>query len=241
MRGEECFFDRQSRQVRARRVTRLGALVFEEAPLPKPAGEKAARALAEGVRELGLGTLPFSRDARHLRQRLGFLRRTAGEPWPDVSDDGLLARLEEWFVPFQGSVTSLDGINPGSLTEGLRSLVPHDLQRQVDVQAPTHFEAPTGQRHPIRYDGDEPVLAIRVQELFGLKTHPAIAGGRLPLLLELTSPAHRPIQTTRDLPGFWTGSWKDVRAEMRGRYPKHFWPEDPAEAIPTHRAKPRGT
>ena len=104
-----------------------------------------------------------------------------------------------------------------------------------------YFEAPTGQRHPIRYDGAEPVLAIRVQELFGLKQHPAVAGGRLPLLLELQSPAHRPIQTTRDLPGFWAGSWRDVRADMRGRYPKHPWPEDPAEAMPTTRAKPRGT
>ncbi|CAD7049617.1 ATP-dependent helicase HrpB [Pseudorhizobium endolithicum] len=241
IRGEECFFDRQSRQVRARRVTRLGALVFEEAPLPRPAGEDAARALAGGLRDLGIGALPFSRDAHHLRQRLGFLYRTAGKPWPDVSDQALLTRLEEWFVPFQAGVTSLDGINPGSLTEGLRSLVPHELQRQIDALAPTHFEAPTGQRHPIRYDGEEPVLAIRVQEMFGLKAHPSIADGRLPLLLELTSPAHRPIQTTRDLPGFWAGSWKDIRAEMRGRYPKHFWPEDPAEAIPTHRAKPRGT
>ncbi|WP_142586733.1 ATP-dependent helicase HrpB [Pseudorhizobium halotolerans] len=241
IRGDECFFDRQSRQVRARRVTRLGAIIFEEAPLPRPSGEEAALALAQGVRELGLVALPFSKDAQHLRQRLDFLHRTIGEPWPDVSDEGLLGRLEAWFVPFQGDTTSLDDIRPGSLTEGLRSLIPHDLQRQIDALAPTHFEAPSGQRHPIRYDGDEPVLAIRVQELFGLKTHPAVAGGRLPLLLELTSPAHRPIQTTRDLPGFWRGSWKDVRAEMRGRYPKHPWPEDPSEATPTHRAKPRGT
>ena len=239
--GEECFFDRASRQVRARRVTRLGAIVFEETPLPKPRGEAAARALAEGVRELGLAALPFSRDAQHLRQRVGFLHRSIGDPWPDMSEDALLDRLEDWFVPFQGASTSLDAVDAGSLTEGLRSLVPHDLRRDLDRQAPTHFEAPTGQRHPIRYDGEEPVLAIRVQELYGLKTHPAVAGGRLPLLLELTSPAHRPIQTTRDLPGFWAGSWKDVRAEMRGRYPRHPWPDRPDEALPTTRAKPRGT
>jgi ATP-dependent helicase HrpB len=121
------------------------------------------------------------------------------------------------------------------------ALVPHDLQRDLARLAPTHFEAPTGQRHPIQYDGEEPTLTIRVQELFGLKQHPAVAGGRLPLLLELTSPAHRPIQTTRDLPGFWAGSWKDVRADMRGRYPRHPWPEKPDEAVPTTRAKPRGT
>ena len=135
----------------------------------------------------------------------------------------------------------IDDITAASLHDGLMALVPYELQREIGKLAPTHFEAPTGQRHPIRYDGDEPVLAIRVQELFGLKQHPAVAGGRLPLLLELVSPAHRPIQTTRDLPGFWAGSWRDVRADMRGRYPKHPWPEDPAEAMPTTRAKPRGT
>lgn len=240
-RKDECFFDRASRQARARKVIRLGAIVFDEKPLPRPSGEQAAKALAEGVSELGLSVLPFSREGLQLRDRIGFLHRTIGEPWPDVSDEALLARLDEWFVPFQGNASSLDSLDPGGLSEGLRSLIPHDAARELNRLAPTHFEAPTGQRHPIRYDGEEPVLAIRVQELFGLKTHPAIAGGKLPLLLELTSPAHRPIQTTRDLPGFWAGSWKDVRTEMRGRYPRHSWPEDPAEAAATTRAKPRGT
>lgn len=237
----ESGFDATSRQVRARRVTRLGAIVFDEQPLPKPKGEEAARALADGVRLLGLGALPFSKAAAQLRQRLGFLFRSLGEPWPDTSDDGLLALLDDWFVPFQSGVTSFQEISPGSLHDGLMALVPGGSQRDLDRLVPTHFTAPTGQSHPIRYDGDEPVLQIRVQELFGLKTHPTIGGGKLPLLLELTSPAHRPIQTTRDLPGFWAGSWKDVRADMRGRYPKHPWPEDPAAADPTTRAKPRGT
>ena len=241
IRADESVFDLQSRQVRARKVVRLGALVLEETPLSRPTGQAAAEALAEGVRLLGLDALPFSKDAQQLRERLGFLHRTIGAPWPDVSDEALLEQLENWFVPFQSGRTSLDGVDVGGLTQGLQSLIPHEVIRDLDRLAPTHFDAPTGQRHPIRYDGDEPVLAIRVQELFGLKAHPAVAGGRLPLLLELTSPAHRPIQTTRDLPGFWTGSWKDVRADMRGRYPKHPWPEDPANAPPTHRAKPRGT
>ena len=152
-----------------------------------------------------------------------------------MADDSLLKRLDDWFVPFQRDTRGIDDINAGSLSEGLQSLVPHDAARDLAKLAPTHFEAPTGQRHPIRYDGDEPVLSIRVQELFGLKTHPAIGGGRLPLLLELISPGHKPMQTTRDLPGFWAGSWKDVRADMRGRYPKHPWPEDPANAMPTTR------
>jgi ATP-dependent helicase HrpB len=238
---DECFFDRDSREARARRVTRLGAIVFDERPLPRPTGERAAQALAEGVVELGLDILPFSKDGSQLRARIGFLHRSIGAPWPDVSDEALLARLGEWFIPFQGKASSLSRIDPGSLTDGLRSLIPYDVAQDLNKLAPTHFEAPTGQRHAIRYDGEEPVLAIRVQELFGLKKHPAVAGGKLPLLLELTSPAHRPIQTTRDLPGFWAGSWKDVRADMRGRYPRHPWPEDPAAAMPTARAKPRGT
>ncbi len=158
-----------------------------------------------------------------------------------MSDAALLARLDDWFVPFQGSARGLDDIAAGSLTEGLMSLVPHEIQRDLNRLAPTHFEAPTGQRHPIQYDGEEPVLAIRVQELFGLKQHPTVGAERRPLLLDLQSPAHRTIQTTRDLPGFWAGSWKDVRADMRGRYPRHPWPEDPADAAPTTRAKPRGT
>jgi ATP-dependent helicase HrpB len=238
---DQTFFDRPSRQVRARRVTRLGAIIFDETPLSKPKGEAAARALADGVRQLGLAVLPFSKEAAQLRDRIGFLYRTLGEPWPDMSDDSLLSQLDAWFVPFQRDTRGIDDINAGSLSEGLQSLVPHDIARDLARLAPTHFEAPTGQRHPIRYDGDEPVLSIRVQELFGLKTHPSIGGGRLPLLLELISPGHKPMQTTRDLPGFWAGSWKDVRADMRGRYPKHPWPEDPANALPTTRAKPRGT
>lgn len=239
--GDESYFDGAAKQVRARRVVRIGALVLEEAPLPRPSGEAAARGLADGVRQLGLQCLRFSKEAEQLRDRIGFLHRTIGEPWPNMEEESLIARLEEWFVPFQSGRTSLDSVDAGSLMEGLRSLVPYDLRHDLGRLAPTHFEAPTGQRHPIRYDGEEPVLAIRVQELFGLTKHPSIAGGKLPLLLELTSPAHRPIQTTRNLPGFWSGSWKDVRAEMRGRYPKHPWPEDPATAQATHRAKPRGS
>ncbi len=241
VREDQCVFDRASRQVRARRVVRLGAMILEETPLARPSGPKAALALADGVRQLGLAVLPFSREAAQLRDRIGFLHRSIGAPWPDTGDDALLATLDSWFVPFQENTRGLEEVKPASLQEGLMALVPYEVQRDLARLAPTHFEAPTGQRHPIRYDGDEPVLAIRVQELFGLKQHPAVAGGRLPLLLELHSPAHRLIQTTRDLPGFWAGSWRDVRADMRGRYPKHPWPEDPADALPTTRAKPRGT
>jgi ATP-dependent helicase HrpB len=239
--GAQCFFDMASRQVRARRATRLGAIVLEEQPLPRPSGEEAAKALAEGIRTLGLDALPFSKAARQLRERIGFLHRMLGDPWPDMGDAALLAGVEHWLMPFVTEPRGVDSIGADALHDGLTSLVPHDVRRMLDKAAPTHFDSPAGNRHPIDYTGEEPMLTIRVQELFGLKNHPAIGNGRIPLVLELTSPAHRPIQTTRDLPGFWKGSWKDVRADMRGRYPKHPWPEDPAEAAPTARAKPRGT
>ena len=239
--GEQVYFDEQSREVRARRSTRLGAIIFEEAPLPRPVGPETAAALADGIRRLGMQALKFGKEAGQLRERIGFLHASIGEPWPDVSDDALMERLEDWFIPFQAGVRGLNEISQASLRDGLMALLPHGAQRELDRLAPTHFDTPAGQRHPIQYDGEEPTLSVRVQELFGLKAHPVIGGGKLPLLLELTSPAGRPIQTTRDLPGFWAGSWRDVRADMRGRYPKHPWPEDPADAMPTHRAKPRGT
>jgi ATP-dependent helicase HrpB len=238
---DQSLFDPASRQVRARKVTRLGAIIFEEKPLPRPTGAAAQAALADGVRLIGIGALPFSKAALQLRERIGFLHRTIGEPWPDVSDRALLDSLGDWLLPFQTDIRGIDSIDPGSLHDGLMSLVPHEFRRDLDRLAPTHFETPAGNRHPLDYSGDEPLVSVRVQELFGLKTHPSIGGGRIPLTLELTSPAHRPIQTTRDLPGFWAGSWRDVRADMRGRYPKHPWPEDPAAAPPTSRAKPRGT
>lgn len=240
-RQEECFFDAEKRQVRARRVTRLGAIIFEETPLARPTGEAAAKALMDGIRMLGISTLPFSRSVLQLRERLSFLHRTIGPPWPEVSDEGLAATLESWLMPFLDDARGIDSIGADALAQGLMSLVPHELRRDLDRLAPTHFESPAGNRHPVDYSGAEPTVSVRVQELFGLKIHPALGGQRIPILFELTSPAHRPIQTTRDLPGFWRGSWKDVRADMRGRYPKHPWPEDPSDAPPTARAKPRGT
>lgn len=240
-REDQSFFDIASRQVRARRVTQLGAIIFDEVPLARPTGPDAAKALADGIRQLGIAALPFSKAGLQLRERIGFLHRGLGEPWPDVGDAALLDHLEDWLLPFLTDIKGVDAIGADALHDGLMSLVPHELRRDLDRLAPTHFESPAGNRHPVDYSGEEPAISIRVQELFGLKAHPAIGGGRIPLTLELTSPAHRPIQTTRDLPGFWAGSWKDVRAEMRGRYPKHPWPDDPAGAAPTARAKPRGT
>jgi ATP-dependent helicase HrpB len=139
-------------------------------------------------------------------------------------------------------VRSLSALRPDVLDSALRTLVPWDLQRRLEAEAPGRWTAPTGNSFAIDYGAEGgPRVEFRVGEAYGLSEHPTVAGGRVPLTLSLLSPAHRPIQTTRDLPGFWKGSWKDVRTEMRGRYPKHVWPEDPAAAEPTTRAKPRGT
>jgi ATP-dependent helicase HrpB len=169
------------------------------------------------------------------------MRRLEGEPWPDLSPATLQARLGEWLAPALSSKTSLAEISADDLSRALRVLLARDLARRLDQEAPIHFNAPTGSALVIDYAPEEgPVLSVRVQELFGLDRHPAVAAGRVPLTLALLSPARRPIQTTKNLPAFWRGSWAEVKREMRGRYPKHPWPDHPAAAAPTRRAKPRG-
>lgn len=239
---DEVTFDRQAKALRARGVRRLGALLLNERPLKVPATEEAAQALATGLVSLGLDALPWSKALAQWRERVMFLRKAEGEEWPDLSDEALIQTAEEWLAPHLIGKSSLNDIGPDLLSEALRSLLPWNLQRRLDAEAPTHIEVPTGSQIPIDYGAEEgPVLAVRVQELFGLDKHPAIAAGRVPLILHLLSPAQRPIQITRDLPNFWRGSWAAVRADMRGQYPKHPWPEDPLTAPPTRRAKPRGT
>lgn len=239
---DEIVFDRQAKALRARGVRRLGALVLNERPLKVPATEEAARALAEGLVSLGLEALPWSKALAQWRERVMFLRRAEGEEWPDLSDEALGRTAGEWLAPHLVGRSSLTDIGPDLLSEALRALLPWNLQRRLDAEAPTHVEVPTGSQIPVDYGAEEgPVLAVRVQELFGLDKHPTIAAGRVPLILHLLSPAQRPIQITRDLPGFWRGSWTAVRADMRGQYPKHPWPEDPLTAPATRRAKPRGT
>jgi ATP-dependent helicase HrpB len=238
---DELTFDRASASLRARRRRRLGALLLAEQTLAVPQDEAAALALARGVLSLGLKRLPWTSALKQQRDRVMFLRRAEGERWPDVTDEALAAD-PGWLAPFLIGKTRLDEIGADDLASALGVALPWDLARRLDDEAPTHFRAPTGTQAPIDYEAEGgPAIALRVQELFGLKDHPSLAGGRIPLTLELLSPAHRPIQITRDLPGFWRGSWTAVRADLRGRYPRHFWPEDPAAAAPTARAKPRGT
>ena len=228
-------------KLRVKRILRLGRLALREQVDHNPDPALVAAALAERVRSEGMGALPWGETARALRQRVAFLRGF-DDSWPDLSDARLLARLDEWLAPLLTGVRSLAALRPEDLEAALRTLIPWERRRELDANAPGRWTAPTGNSFTIDYAADGgPRVEVRVQEVFGLAEHPAVAGGRAPLTLALLSPAHRPIQTTKDLPGFWRGSWKDVRSDMRGRYPKHVWPEDPASAAPTARAKPRGT
>jgi ATP-dependent helicase HrpB len=239
--AREVTFDAAARALRAREVTRLGALALAERPLPVPADEATAAVLARGIASLGIEALPWSKAQAQWRERVMFLRRAEGAEWPDVSDEALARDIESWLASHLLGKAGLGVVTADLLDHALKALIPWDLQRRLDAEAPTHVAMPTGSRIPVDYSGEEPSIAVRVQELFGLDRHPALAGGRVPLVLELLSPAHRPIQVTRDLPGFWRGSWGEVRSAMRGRYPKHPWPENPLEAPPTTRTKPRGT
>ena len=235
-------FDPESRALRARAQRRLGAVSLAERILPVPTDADSAAILARGLAGLGVAALPWSKAAQQWRERVMFLRSAEGEPWPDLSDAHLAETLPDWLGPHLSGLTRLDEIGADRLSEALHDLVPWSLRARLDAEAPTHLEVPTGSRIPVDYAAEGgPALAVRVQELFGLARHPTIGGGRVPLVLHLLSPAQRPIQITRDLPGFWRGSWAAVRADMRGQYPRHPWPEDPTTAPPTRRAKPRGT
>ena len=239
---DETAFDAASASLRRRAFRRLGAIRLSERNLAIEASEQNARMLARGVAGLGLARLPWTKAQTQRRDRVAFLRRAEGDEWPDVSDAALTASAEDWLAPFIVGRTSLAEITADDLEAALAQLLPYDLSRRLDAEAPAFFETPAGARHALDYSTENgPILAVRVQELYGLSSHPTLARGRAPLTLELLSPAHRPIQTTRDLPSFWKGSWNEVKKEMRGRYPRHLWPDDPAAAQPTTRAKPRGS
>ena len=234
-------FDPGRAALRARRTRRLGAILLVEGMRAVPAGEAAAACLAAGIAALGIDWLPWTPALRQWRDRVMFLRDAAGGDWSDLCDAALAADGARWLIPFLDGVTSLAGLGTDRLEAALTAMVPWNGARRLDTEAPAFFETPAGARHRLDYAAEQgPTLSVKVQELYGLATHPMLADGRVPIVLELLSPGGRPVQITRDLPGFWRGSWRDVRGEMRGRYPKHVWPEDPATAAPTLRAKPRG-
>jgi ATP-dependent helicase HrpB len=240
---DETVFDETTASLRARRLRRLGAIALAEQPLQVVADAHASRMLANGIVRLGINRLPWTQSLKQWRDRVMFLRRVSGpggEEWPDLSDRALAATAVDWLAPMLVGKTALAALTGDELTRGLQAHLSWDLRQRLAVEAPTHFIAPSGSSVPIDYQAEEgPKLAIRVQELFGLDRHPTIAGGRVLVLVELLSPAHRPVQVTRDLPGFWRGSYAAVKAEMKGRYPRHPWPDNPLQAAPTRRAKPR--
>jgi len=252
---ETCFADRletarsiewsaREQAVVARRTTRLEALVLEEKPLPEVPPEPARAAMLEGIRAMGLGALPFGRDARELQARIELARSLALEGdranLPDVSDGALAATLDQWLAPWLDGMTRREHLARIPLLEALLGLLTWEQRRRLDALVPTHLVVPSGSSIRIDYlDENAPVVAVRLQEVFGLGETPRIAAGRVPITFKLLSPAQRPVQITRDLASFWRSGYAEVRKDLRGRYPRHHWPENPLEAEPTRRVRPR--
>ncbi len=220
----------------------LGALKLYERRIDKPDPTRMLEAMLAGVRELGLGALPWTKTARALQTRLIFAKRfdeRAPAPWPDVSDAALMEHLDEWLAPWLDDMSRRDHLARLDLHDILMSLLDWNAQQRLETFAPTHLQVPSGSRIPIDYTEESPTVAVRLQEVFGMHETPTVAEGRVPLTLHLLSPAHRPVQVTRDLVSFWARGYLDVKKELKGRYPKHYWPDDPLTAQATARAKPR--
>ncbi|MCX5865185.1 MAG: ATP-dependent helicase HrpB [Deltaproteobacteria bacterium] len=240
-REEKVYWDEQSNAVKALRLVRLGELTLETAPLAKPSAEAVLTALLSGIHSLGLAALPWSDKARELQARLESMRLwqpNAG--WPEVSDACLTETLEQWLPPYLNGMRSVEHLKKLDLFTILAARLDWQQQTQLDREAPTHLTVPSGSRIKLRYTpGEAPVLAVRLQEMFGLADTPKVCNNTVPVLLHLLSPAQRPMQITQDLRGFWEGAYHEVKKELRGRYPKHHWPDDPWQAQPTSRIKPR--
>jgi len=239
---DELAWDARSEAVVARRTTRLGELVLDEKPLRDTPPERAAAALLDGLRSLGLEALPWDDDTRTFVARCEFVRalgRGDLNDWPTFAAEALAADLQ-WLEPYLTGVTRRSHFDRIPLGAALRARLTRTQLRQLDELAPTHLTLPTGTRTPIDYrDDNAPCASMRMQEVFGIAATPRIGGGQVPVTFKLLSPAHRPLQVTRDLASFWKNAYVDVRKDMRGRYPRHYWPENPLEAEPTRRAKPR--
>ncbi|MGE5506409.1 MAG: ATP-dependent helicase HrpB [Actinomycetota bacterium] len=235
---ETVAWDGREEAVMARRQRRLWQLVLDDRPLAQADPAALAAAMAHGVREMGLACLPWTDELQTFRQRVAFLRGQE-EGWPDLSDQALLDGLQDWLVPYLSGITRRAHLARLDLGQALTGMLDWDARRRLDELAPTHVAVPSGSRIRIDYGGETPVLAVRLQEMFGCADTPRINGGRVPLLLHLLSPARRPVQVTRDLASFWANAYKAVKADLKGQYPKHWWPDDPMQAEPTARAKPR--
>ncbi|MEI8394229.1 MAG: ATP-dependent helicase HrpB [Rhodospirillaceae bacterium] len=250
---EEAFADRidsvefvawepREQAVRARRQRRLNTLVLEDDALAEPSADLVGAAMLEGIRLHGLALLPRAPAFENWRARIAFLRRVdqregGREEWPDLSDAGLLGTLEDWLLPWLDGCSRASHLKRLDLGDILQARLDRPQQRALETLAPSHIIVPSGSRLPLDYSGAVPVLAVRLQEMFGARETPCVAGGKVPIVLHLLSPARRPVQVTGDLAGFWAGSYHAVKGELRGRYPKHFWPDDPLSALPTDRTK----
>jgi ATP-dependent helicase HrpB len=237
---ERIAWDDQAQAVRATRQRRLGELVLDDRALIDPNPEKVLAALIDGIRRAGMESLPWTKDLRQWQARVECLRRHEQPElgWPDVSDPALLERLEDWLGPFLNGVARLNQLRRVDLTSALQTRLTWKQQRDLDRLAPTHVTVPSGSRVRLDYEaGERPILAVRLQEMFGCPDTPRVVEGRVPVTLQLLSPAGRPVQITEDLAGFWSSVYHDVRKELRGRYPKHHWPDDPWTAQPTRRIK----
>jgi ATP-dependent helicase HrpB len=226
--------------VTARRVRRLGAILLDERPLTDPDRRQVRAALVAGLRADGLDLLRWSADATRLRERLAFLHRVLGEPWPAVDEETLLAGVADWLGPELGRARRRSDLARVDARDALSRLLPWPAASRLEQLAPDRLAVPSGSRIRVDYSADEPVLPVQVQEAFGWTDTPRIADGQVPVLLHLLSPAGRPVAVTGDLASFWAGAYRQVRTELRGRYPKHPWPEDPTTATPTRRTnRPR--
>ena len=232
-------WDARKAAVSARSRLILGALALEDKPLATPDPARVTTAMIAGIRELGLKALPWNREAKNLRARIAFLRRIECAAWPDLSDEALMASLEEWLAPYLAGITRRAQLQGLDLAAALAARLSHAQRQVLDRLAPSHTSVPSGSHIAIDYTGETPALAVKLQEMFGARETPAIAGGNVKLVIHLLSPAGRPLQVTSDLGGFWRNSYPQVRSEMRGRYPRHPWPENPLEESPTKRTKRR--
>jgi len=227
--------------VAARGQVKFGALILAEQPLSRPDPEKVRAALMNGIRAMGLAALPWSDKARALQARIMSLRVwQPGENWPDLTDNALLPAMAAWLAPYLDGIKTRQQLQALDLEEILKGRLDWTQQRRLEQEAPTHIQVPSGTRVRLQYSGDgsPPVLAVRLQEMFGLAETPTIDRGRMPVLLHLLSPARRPVQITRDLRGFWDRGYRELKKELQGRYPRHHWPNDPWAAVPTARIKP---
>jgi ATP-dependent helicase HrpB len=239
---ERAGFDKATGALRASRMRRLGRITLSEAPLERPSDDQTTAAILELVAGESVSVLPWNDEALLLRSRVDFLRKLALGEWPDFSDEALQSDAANWLAPVLTGVRRLSDLADGRLQRALENQLTFQQKRDLAALAPATLKTPAGGEPTIDYAAEGgPAVAVRLQEMFGLAEHPRVGGAKVPLVITLLSPAQRPIQTTADLPGFWRGSYAGVRADMRGRYPKHPWPEDPLNAEPTRRAKPRGT